>query len=328
MLSRAGICDEIRRLRSLVDGVSPKITLIGEQINGLVKETARIRSLADRKAASFRESYEEAQSARESGDREEANEWSESGQEKEEACRVLNNQVRVLCVRHQELCRIHQGAVNFVKTARSRMYVLSTRAERTRIAIGDPNRLGTYFKNPNLVREALDQFPPAVTALIGRVERISSGQPTVTVSGSYQTGKTWYDDEAGRYVLSSVESIGLPGDSYDKNKLNLFRNIFHEVGHIFWDRFVSDGEKQIWEQIFTNGSRNPPVSEYAKRSTSPQEDFCETLAYHFSKDKVPDLQRVNLIESITSRVDTDLNSQMGLQAPNLTSSSHDSVITH
>lgn len=311
MIHRAEVRTEIHRLRSLTSEVSPKITLVGKRIDALTREIAETKALADAKAESFRGSYEEAERAYEEGDHDEATAWSLDGGNEEEECRALNEMVGELCARHKELCRIHQSAVRFTQSARSRINLLSTRVERSRVKeiIG--------FRDTNGVREGLDQFPPAVTALIGRVERIPEGQPTMTTSGAYRAGGIKIDKESGKYVISFIE---LFTTDTRKEQGSLWLNLFHEMGHIFWDRFVRPEEKQIWEKIYTTrDAGHPTVSGYAERSTRPEEDFCETLAYHtaYGRQRVDDCQRADLIETITSRVDIDLQSQIGLQPPEI-----------
>ncbi|MFA7581467.1 MAG: hypothetical protein WCX99_00910 [Candidatus Paceibacterota bacterium] len=298
---------EIDRLKTLVGKVSPEITLLGEKISILSNQISELRIKADRKASEFKRLYEDAEETYENGDKEEAKNIAERGHSKEFDCRYLNSQIKSLCSEHKKLCRLHKTAIVFAKSARLNIRFLSEKTKKIDVIFV------SGFKEEFLIREALDKLPIFIANKIRSIKGMHKGAITKVSSGSERVGRIKF--VRGKYNIYCAED---PTFGLEENRKEfLWNNFFHEAGHVFWRSILHENERNDWESIYINNPGWIP-SEYAKRSTRSEEDFCETFMLLMLGKEIRG-ERKGLMKNIKNRVENDVYMNtyinMGLQLP-------------
>ncbi len=130
-------------------------------------------------------------------------------------------------------------------------------------------------------------------------------------SGSERVGRIKFLRE--KYNIYCAEA---PMFELEENRKEfLWNNFFHETGHVLWRGIIKEDDRNRWENIYTNNPEWIP-SEYAKKSTKPEEDFCETFMLLMLGKKIRG-KRKDLIENIidNNMINSIIPIKMGLQLP-------------
>ena len=284
-MTKAELLVRLRHLRDEIQRANERADACKREYETLVEkyqpELDRLSEKASSLAEEFKSLYRQSQAAFGEGDGELAKELSVKGHEIQDECEAQNARANRLREMLREARSQMMQEFSAIKRASEDIKNTQCLLSECRSTIVKGFRYCEYLSD-HVVETCLDSLPQIIFASIGAIQfasGIRGDQERVQIGSTVRNLRS-----KDPVVITLFPHPHFPGRSDEEISTTYKMTLMHEIGHVVFERMMTDTQRFMWGRIFEERFRDKHfITEGARESRG--EDFCECFVIFVLDEK-------------------------------------------